>query len=533
MPDDGGLAGDLVQRIAECLETSADMRAYVLAMPLAALTPPLAALRRLYEALDAREFTVPIDDAFYPQRISLWPQLRVPRSIPRAWLQDALTSALSLYPWVVQESADIPLPFALRPQTKIKLRTCVTPAQLARLDNRRNLCALDLLLVQTTDHVSLVELFRDLPAVQCVSVLWRQKPTTTVVADALEAIATSTSIQTLVWTMSLTAGMWDEACRELWAGFLSSAPLSSVSLRGLTAAPMAATAATALVANTTLASLELHDAGVIAAVFALASSVPSHWTSLRLHGVATDDLPPIASAVTAARIRHLSIDLQPGNIAVDEDERHGSAILAMLSSLQCLQSLDLSSMLLPSVEAVLTVLPQLAHLGLSENDLHDDGVMALATALQRCRRLRSLRLRRQGCSDAGAIALASALSTTPSLRTLDVSGNCIGSKGGAVLAAEIPRLLEVNLSNNQIGYEGALALSRMVPRTGHMEGINLEGNPLYVDGVLAIVEGVARSPYRVGSVQLSRTLANPSHIQECLDRIGELPDPAWCIFLDT
>ncbi|KDO29784.1 hypothetical protein SPRG_04899 [Saprolegnia parasitica CBS 223.65] len=528
-----GLADDLVQRIAECVETSADMRAYVLAMPLAVLTSPLAALRRLYEALDARVLTVLPGDAFYPQRISLWPQLRVPQSIPLARLRDDLTAALPLYPWVVQESIDMPLPFALRPHTKIKLRTCVTPAQLGRLENLHNLCALDLLLVHTSDRVSLVELFRHLPAVHCVSVLWRQKPTTAVVADALEAIATSASVQNLVWTMSLTAGKWDEACRELLAAFLSSSPLTSVSLRGLNAGPMAATTATAVVANASIARLELHDARVISTLFQLAPSVPSHWTSLRLHGVAADDLPRIASAVTASRIRHLSIALKPGNIIVDEDERHGSAILAMLSSLPCLQSLDLSSMLLPSVEVIAAVLPQLVQLGLSENDLHDDGVVVLARALPLCRRLRSLRLRRQGCSDAGAVALASTLSKAPSLRTLDVSGNCIGSKGGALLAAEIPQLLDVDLSNNQIGYEGALALSRMVPKTTHMENINLEGNPLYVDGVLAIVEGVARSPYRVGSVQLSRTLANPSHIQECLNRIGELPDPAWCIFLDT
>jgi hypothetical protein len=96
---------------------------------------------------------------------------------------------------------------------------------------------------------------------------------------------------------------------------------------------------------------------------------------------------------------------------------------------------ELSSVLLADV-------PSLTHLRLEENDIHADGVVALAAALRnspagqptRLHALRTLYISNQPLGDEGAVHLASILQENSVLTWVNFQANQIGAAGATALA---------------------------------------------------------------------------------------------------
>ena len=80
------------------------------------------------------------------------------------------------------------------------------------------------------------------------------------------------------------------------------------------------------------------------------------------------------------------------------------------------------------------LLARVAHLDLSKNYLGDHGATAIADS-GRLANLRTLKLAQNQITDAGAWAVAAAALEVPHLRLLDLSGNRLGRRGVAALAA--------------------------------------------------------------------------------------------------
>ena len=177
----------------------------------------------------------------------------------------------------------------------------------------------------------------------------------------------------------------------------------------------------------------------------------------------------------------------------------------------------------------------------------DAGALALAAALDRgaMPRLTDLSLRSCGIGDAGLVALAPALRRLRRLKRLDFSGNPLGDEGLATLVAPSPmptgtlawvltprvltKLQVLNIQSTQIEYAGCLALKSALDSgtLPALEGFYLNGIPASAAAQVAAYEALATSVadrdlrrlevHRLqarGAVEAARQLA-------CLERLTD------------
>ena len=136
------------------------------------------------------------------------------------------------------------------------------------------------------------------------------------------------------------------------------------------------------------------------------------------------------------------------------------------------------------------VLQGVTELSLSENNIGDDGIACLATALQANTTMKILDI---SSNDAiainGAKSLGRALSVNSSLEELDISYTSIGDEGVAHIANALQtnttmKLLNVELSD--ISCKGAESLARALSVNSSLEELNISYNFVGDDGIAHI-----------------------------------------------
>ena len=123
---------------------------------------------------------------------------------------------------------------------------------------------------------------------------------------------------------------------------------------------------------------------------------------------------------------------------------------------------------------VLLSLPHLQSLKLSNNNLGDALMTALAPVLQAHSALQLMDLSANGIGDSGAVAIARALAGSSSITSLDLSNNCIGDVGAAAIESCLSSnhsLVQLELLGNPItaaaasGIGQALRVNRTIARS--------------------------------------------------------------------
>lgn len=186
-------------------------------------------------------------------------------------------------------------------------------------------------------------------------------------------------------------------------------------------------------------------------------------------------------------------------------DRHVQMIAAGLASATALRVLDLAQNSLTDVavvEAVSVLLSRpdlpLEELYLQDNKLGDGAAASLAEALQLNKTLRILRLQQNCIGDAaGGALLVQALAVQPTLEDVDLSNNQLGQSSLTALAEVLPRLSRLSvlrLAGN--GQLGGVKIPSSVPGTpepgqspfasttaaGGGPALGLEGTPLPLQG---------------------------------------------------
>ena len=128
----------------------------------------------------------------------------------------------------------------------------------------------------------------------------------------------------------------------------------------------------------------------------------------------------------------------------------------------------------------------LEHLNLAQNDqLDDDGVLALAVGLAHCTSLSNLNLRQCNVQPGGCSALAEGLKQCTALTTLNLQDNKIGPGGALALAMALPyyfALANRKLSFNRVRVSSATTIANMIGRCPAFFHLHLEGCNVYASG---------------------------------------------------
>jgi Ran GTPase-activating protein (RanGAP) involved in mRNA processing and transport len=130
-------------------------------------------------------------------------------------------------------------------------------------------------------------------------------------------------------------------------------------------------------------------------------------------------------------------------------------------------------------------------LGLSGNNMSDDGVMVLIQGLKQNRSVEILDLSDNNIKDSGAIAIASILQHNTTLQSIILGNNKIRKTGAAAMAdalAHNKRLKKLNMSGNRLRDAGATALVEMLRVNTTLQHVNVSRNEINVAGGKAFAD---------------------------------------------
>ena len=160
------------------------------------------------------------------------------------------------------------------------------------------------------------------------------------------------------------------------------------------------------------------------------------------------------------------------------------------------------------------VLHRVTELDISFNEIGDNGIVCIATALETNTTMRKLIVCVCNISDVGAKSLAKALTVNRSLHELNMGGNYIGDNGMIQIATALQTnntLKDLSIFHNkmQITDKGVLSLSSAI-KNRSMECLKLDWSSAYPDNALKeIRESAKRSKLKQLSLKIQ--LIPPSH----------------------
>ena len=139
---------------------------------------------------------------------------------------------------------------------------------------------------------------------------------------------------------------------------------------------------------------------------------------------------------------------------------------------------------------------KLKSLDLYFNYIRDEGAIAIADALAAHKTLVNLTMESNNIGDEGATAFGELLQTNTVLQNLFLKHNIIGSLGASGLAEGLKQnqvLRTLYLRRNQVGDEGASALAEVLPST-QIRWLNLRRNHVGDKGATDLAAAASRSP---------------------------------------
>ena len=132
-------------------------------------------------------------------------------------------------------------------------------------------------------------------------------------------------------------------------------------------------------------------------------------------------------------------------------------------------------------------------LWLCGNDLKDEGISKVASALKKIHCVKHLRLAFNNITEEAAGDIAEAIANNPLLEHVDLGGNRLGSRGVVKLAGGLKMLHHLKilgLYNNGIGEDAAKHIAEVINYNSGLEKLYLFSNNLEGVGVKVLCEGI-------------------------------------------
>lgn len=140
---------------------------------------------------------------------------------------------------------------------------------------------------------------------------------------------------------------------------------------------------------------------------------------------------------------------------------------------------------------------KLEEIHLCENDIEDEGTSAIASSVVQNKTLRSLNLRSNGITHIAAHCLQKTLVASRYLKTLDISHNEISDLGAIALARGLAHsqciLENLDLSENCIGTRGILAVAMALPNNLSLSNLRVSFNLMGDEGATALAAALVRN----------------------------------------
>ncbi|XP_061133487.1 NACHT, LRR and PYD domains-containing protein 3-like isoform X2 [Syngnathus typhle] len=250
----------------------------------------------------------------------------------------------------------------------------------------------------------------------------------------------------------------------------------------------------------------------------------------------------LASVLSASRtLSHL--DLGWNDLCDDGLEKLAAGLAKPQCTLEVLRlsGCKLSKKSCKALASVLSSPGSLRELDLSRNYLYDDGLEALAAGLAKPQcTLQVLRLWNCKLSKKSCEALASVLSSPGSLRELDLSDNDLHDHGLEALAVGLAKpqctLQVLGLQSCKLSKKSCEALASVLSSSRTLRELDLGYNDLHDHGLEALAVGLAKPQCTLqvlglvrckigtrGCVSLAKALrSNPSHLQQLNLRYNDI-----------
>ncbi|EQC42324.1 hypothetical protein SDRG_00063 [Saprolegnia diclina VS20] len=467
------LLPDVLQLIATYLQDSKTMYAFLWALPHTWLTPPMAALAALYEAVGSGQLAN-INIA------RLWPTFDM-RNLP--FIPDEFAPVFQAYvPMLPRLDLSRRFHRQLDLPQAIPVRRCkITTAQMLVHAVKKWLQQLQSLeLTHSLDKLPIQHLCDSLPRLsklRRLSVMWHSDARAEESLALLNALCDSNVSDVSLRYDANTTAVWSVREVAAFARWLEGKRVSSVRLIYV---PLddanAQVLARTLVQSRTLRSLHVDGGPLPLAFYNLGLSLPNQLESLRTYVLHSSGVPGFTQTIAGSNVRTLTVGTV---IPMAKDVVMATNVMNVMTRLPRLQCLVVmyTAVPLPTVVRLSERLQTLKSLQLHNTNLDDFGFAVLTRALPDCRQLETLLL--SGQKDATCLAaeyVADKIPQCPSLKTLDLSCCPIGSRGFAALLPVLNCLDRIFLIGCNIDDDGADALSGVMGTTDHLYQLDLRGN---------------------------------------------------------
>ena len=189
----------------------------------------------------------------------------------------------------------------------------------------------------------------------------------------------------------------------------------------------------------------------------------------------------------------------------------GIAIADMIETNHIISTLNLSGNgLTDAVAATLgTILASSSSvkwLDISRNEFTDKSGETIANMFQHNTDLLYVNISWNKFGSKASGLIADSLAHNAFLEELDFSWNGVGDEGGKHWAEGFPsmRMKRLNLSHTRLGEAAAVALAAKLGSNTSMESLDLSDNPIGIEGIMALVEGLKTNKLLKGNVFLDR-----------------------------
>ncbi|KAG0325952.1 hypothetical protein BG004_003064 [Podila humilis] len=284
--------------------------------------------------------------------------------------------------------------------------------------------------------------------------------------------------------------------------------------------------ARSLVANTTLAELDLGECGIeFVGILALVVAGRCRSTRIkllldgnRLHPFLFQELLDVFDFNST----RATLDLQSCGMEGLHLE-YLSIGLTAATNLNTL-NVDNNDMGWKGAQAIADALvggSTFAVLLLGRSNIGDQGAQTLGKALKTNRTLTTLELWSNNIGPAGARALAESLTVNSKLSTLELRGNCIGDDGAKSLAEALKKntgLIQLDLQSNEIGDAGAMALADALNTNSTLLTLHLDNNNIQDNGAKAFARTLGSNQFSVCILTLEINKIGRSGV-EMLERV--------------
>ena len=187
------------------------------------------------------------------------------------------------------------------------------------------------------------------------------------------------------------------------------------------------------------------------------------------------------------------------------------------------QHFSLSENAVHGIKSVTTTNLQI--LDISNNNISDDGAIAISEYLKHNNTLQDLKMSHNSVTDVGAARISEVITSSIILQTLNISHNNISDDGAIAISEYLKTnntLQSLNLAENNITSVGAKRISEVIKSNMILQTLDISYNTISDDGAITIIIAVTnhKTPLSIDVSENSRKLDEVNMLNSSLQKLN-------------